>query len=328
MKAYRFIVVLLAPWSVAAIGLLRADAPPPPLPVSSAPAAPKAVASQAASPQSVTPANYLTLPPPPAAPNALPTAAPSASTSPNQALADLAKAAVIKSLKPEYEKKDNWGHQKEIVDGYHWEQRPDGWHLEPHTKNVNDGTWKMYRVQLNDPERNLSLQFTSPQPAPNGGTAFQAYLTARLWAEAMQEDWLRGIKGLNYHVEGNATIEARLDIVVNVQPVTGAGFGTIEVLPQVTGVGLRLVDLTLTKVDLLHGDAAKELGHAFKGIVADEIRKREPEVAQKINAEILKHRDKLQFSPSQIAQIGWSKIQGLLGGSGNSAAAPAKAQTK
>jgi len=240
----------------------------------------------------------------------------------------MAKAAIIKSLKPEYEKQDNWGHQKEIVDGYHWQQNPDGWHLEPHTKNVNDGTWKMYRVLLHDPERNLQVQFTPPQSAPNGGTAFQALLTARFWAEAAQEQWLRGIKGLNFNFEGNATIEAQLDIVINVQPVAGASFGTIEVLPQVTGVNLRLVDLTLTKVDMLHGDAAKELGRAFKNIVADEIRKREPEVAKKINTEIQKHRDKLHFSPGQIAQIGWGKIQSLLGGIGTSAAAPAKPAPK
>jgi hypothetical protein len=79
-----------------------------------------------------------------------------------------------------------------------------------------------------------------------------------------------------------------------------------------------LADLTLTKVDLLKGDAARELGRALKDIVAAEVRKREPEIATKINAQIQKHHDKLQFSPSQIAQIGWGKIQALLGGTSGS----------
>jgi hypothetical protein len=139
-----------------------------------------------------------------------------------------------------------------------------------------------------------------------------------LWAEGVQEQWVLGIKGLNFHVEGYVTIRARLDIVVTVEPVDGASFGTIEVLPQVTGVELELVDLTLTKVDMLHGDAAKELGRMLKDIVAGEVRKREPEVAAKINAQILKNRAKLQFSPGQIAQIGWEKIQALLGGTSGS----------
>jgi hypothetical protein len=262
----------------------------------------------------------LALPPPPkmlAGPEA---AAPAISTgqnvSPNQALAELAKEAVLKSLKPEYDKQENWGHQKEIVDGYHWQQRADGWHFVKQTKKVNDGTWRQYRVRLDNPERNLKLRFTPPQPGPNSGTAFQAFLTAKLWANGVQEQWVLGVKGLNFHVEGYATIRARLDIVVNVQPVEGASFGTIEVLPQVTGVNLELVDLTLTKVDMLHGDAARELGRMLKDIVAGEVRKREPEVAAKINAQIQKNRGKLQFSPSQIAQIGWEKIQNLLGGLG------------
>lgn len=239
-------------------------------------------------------------------------AAPAATPSPNQALAEMAKDAVLKSIKPEYDKEDNWGHQKEIVDGYHWEQRADGWHFVKQKKKVNDGTWRRYRVKIDNPEQNLKLRFTPPEPATNGGTAFQAFLTTRLWAEGVQEQWVLGVKGLNFHVEGYATIRARLDVVVNVHPVEGASFGTIEVLPQVTDVNLELVDLTLTKVDLLHGDAARELGRMMKDIVAGEMKKREPEVASKINAQILKNRQKLQFSPSQIAQVGWQKVQSLL----------------
>ena len=264
--------------------------------------------------------NLVALPPPPkfAAPVGLngSSATSAQPNSPNQALADLAKEAVLKSLKPEYDKQENWGHQKEIVDGYHWEQRPDGWHLAQQKKKVNEGMWRQYRVRLDNPEKNLQLRFTPPQPAPDGGTAFQAFLTARMWAEGIQEQWVLGVKGLNFHVEGYATIQARLDIVVHVQPVPGAGFGTIEVLPQVTSVNLELTDLTLTKVDALHGDAAHELGRMLKDIVAGEVRKKEPEVAVKINAQIEKNRAKLQFSPNQIAQIGWGKIQTLLGGGG------------
>jgi hypothetical protein len=52
----------------------------------------------------------------------------------------------------------------------------------------------------------------------------------------------------------------------------------------------------------------------LKDMVAGEIRKREPEVAKKINAQIEKNRSKLQFSPTQIAQIGWEKVQNLLSG--------------
>jgi hypothetical protein len=276
----------------------------------------------------------LTLPPPPstnssaaastASPNQKPS--PTPPSSPNEALADMAKEAVIKSLKPEYDKQENWGHQKEIVDGFHWTERADGWHWEKQTKLVNEGTWRQYSVRLENPQHNLQLRFTPPQQATDGGTAFQVYLTARLFVDAIQEEWLRGVKAFNLHVEGYATVEAHLDVVVNVQAAPGKSFGTIEVLPQVTKVDLRLVDLTLTKVDLLHGDPAKELGHMLKGIVEAEIRKREPQVAAKINAQIEKNRNKLQFSPSQIAQIGWAKIQALLGGTTAADATAAKSK--
>jgi hypothetical protein len=273
----------------------------------------------------------LVLPPPPKVAGVVPATATTApggqSSSPNQALADMARDAVLKSLKPEYDKEENWGHQKEIVDGYHWTEHADGWHWDKQTKKVNEGTWRRYRVRLDNPERNLQLSFTTPQPAANGGTAFQAILTARLWAEGVQEQWVLGVKGLNFHIEGYATVRAKLDVVVNIEPVSGASFGTIEVLPQVTGVQLELLDLTLTKVDMLHGDAARELGRMLKDVVASEIRKQEPKAAAKINAQIEKNRAKLQFSPSQMLQIGWDKIQGLLSatsGAETPAATPAK----
>src|SRR5262245_38854402 len=233
--------------------------------------------------------------------------------SPNQVLADIARDAILKRLKPEYDKQDNWGHQKEIVDGYHWVSRDGAWHLEKQTKKVNEGLWRSYRVRLVDPEHNLKLRFTDPKPGAGGRTAFQAILAAKLNVEGRQEQWVLGVKGLNFQVAGDATVEAKLDVEVGIEPVKGASFGTIQVDPQVSAVHLRLVDLTLKRVDIIHGDAAKELGHALEDILAGELRKREADVTKKINAEIAKHRDKLQFSPSQIAQIGWDKVQTLLG---------------
>jgi len=233
--------------------------------------------------------------------------------SPNQVLAEIAREAILKSLKPEYDKQDNWGHQKEIVDGYHWVSHPDGWHLEKQTKKVNEGLWRSYRVRLDDPQHNLKLRFTDPKPGAGGRTAFQAILSAKMNVEAKQEQWVLGVKGINFQVAGDATVEAKLDVEIGIEPVKGASFGTIQVDPHIDAVHLRLVDLTLKRVDIIHGDAAKELGHALEDILAGELRKREPDVTKKINTEIAKHRDKLQFSASQIAQIGWDKVQALLG---------------
>ena len=114
-------------------------------------------------------------PPPLPTPGPAPAQSP---TSPNEALAAFAKEIIIKSLKPQYEKRENWGHQTTVVDGFHWVQHDGGWHLDKQTKPVNDGLWRMYSVRFNDPERNLQLRLTPAHPAENGRTAFQAYLTA------------------------------------------------------------------------------------------------------------------------------------------------------
>jgi hypothetical protein len=249
-----------------------------------------------------------------------------ASAAPNQALAEMAKEVLLKSLPPEYEKKENWGHQKDLVTGYEWRQHDGHWQADKVTKKVNDGRWRTYRVKLDNAARNLQIRFTTPHQADDGRTAFQVFLTAKLGIEADQEQWTLGIKGLNFQVAGEATIAARLDLTVAIHPVSGAGFGTIEVQPEVTAIELQLVDLTLKRLDMIHGDLARELGHAFEDILAGELHKKEGEITKKINLEIAKHQDKLRFSAGQIAQIGWEKIQGLLSATAGSSTPAAKKQ--
>ncbi|HEY2883502.1 MAG TPA: hypothetical protein VGJ15_13735 [Pirellulales bacterium] len=234
--------------------------------------------------------------------------------SPNQALADFAKQMLIKSLPPEYEKRENWDHKTEAFDGYRWELQGGHWRMVKQTKQVNDGLWRLIKVHVDNPKQNIQLRLSPTHTTADGRTELQVMLTAKLAIEARQEQWRLGVKGLNFHVEGDATIEARLDLVIGFQPLTGANLGTIEVQPEVKAVGLRLVDLSLEKIDLIHGDAAREIGHAFEDILAGELHKKEPEITQKINEQIKKHQDKLRFSPTQILEIGWEKIGGLLSG--------------
>ncbi len=244
-----------------------------------------------------------------------PAAAPdtdAAATSPNEALAALAREALLNALPAQYEKRQNWGHQKQTVIGYQWVLRDGDWHLEKRTKPLNDGLWRMYRVRLVNPQRSLHLHIT-PKPSENGRTALEVLLTARLHTEAWQEQWRSGIKGLNFYLEAETTVQVRLNVDVAIQAASDGSFGTIEVRPHVNSVGLRLLDLKVERIDKIGGDVARELGRALQDVVADELHQREPELAAKMNAEIEKHRDKLRFSPSQIVDLGWDKVQSLLG---------------
>jgi hypothetical protein len=246
--------------------------------------------------------------------------------SPNQALAAFAKEIIISSMPPQYEKREHWGDQKEITSGYVWKHRDGGWHLDRETKKVNDGLWRAVEVRMENPEQNLQVRLTKPRAAEEGRTAFSVFLTAKLQLDARQEQWRIGIKGLNFHAQGEVVMEVRLDLEIGMAPVPGASFGTIEIQPHVNAVGLRLVDLRLTRLDAIHGDLARELGNAVEDIIGGEIHKQEPKVRDKINAEIEKNKSKLQFSPAQIAEIGWEKIQTLLGAT--NAAEPAEKKKK
>ena len=86
----------------------------------------------------------------------------------------------------------------------------------------------------------------------------------------------------------------------------------MEIEPAVTHVGLRLVDLNMKKIDLLHGDAAKELGMPWKifwpANYTSKSRRRWRRSTPKLPSIAIS----CSFRRRKLRTLGWDKVQALI----------------
>src|SRR5262249_55047440 len=136
-------------------------------------------------------------------------AAESTPAAPNPTLDAFVKRLVIEHAPRVVEKSDGWGRTKQIVSGL--DVRLEGGELRTHRRHkpVNDGTWKWYRCELADPERDLEIQITPRSDAGDGAKQFDVSITARVNVQARWQKWESGVRLASVSAEAKALV--RLD---------------------------------------------------------------------------------------------------------------------
>ncbi len=127
----------------------------------------------------------------------------------------------------------------------------------------------------------------------------------------------------NFKADAQSTVQAVLDCEVGIN-LRRSGFTTKSGRrsPKVNAVHLALVDVDLQRVSRLDGPAAQELGDRLRPRLEHELQGRETEVAQKLNAAIEQHRDRLHYSTAGLFTSGWEKAQSLFSTFSRPAAPP------
>lgn len=231
----------------------------------------------------------------------------------NDSLSEMVRQEIIDNLQGDYQDADDWGQTKDAFHGF--KIKTHDWHVkvQKRTKPVKHGLWKKYQVRVVDPARRLQVQVGSLHPAGPGRLTFQVALAADLHGEARFERWRQGIKMLNFSAEADSRVNVKMDCEVGFRLVSGKFLSDIVIEPQVKRIDIQLVDLDVQRVSKIEGLAAHEIGNALRGTLAEQLSKRGPKLAAKMNKSIDKRRDKLRFSPDEFVTSGWSKLQGKLG---------------
>ena len=229
----------------------------------------------------------------------------------NESLSNLAQRIVLENLPKQFVDQRDWGHTTRVMNGLHFDNDGDRLKIEKHTKEVKDGIWKQYRIDLIDPEHQLHIQIANLRQIDSTRSAFQVLLSAKLHAEGRWEQWKDGVKLLNVNAEADGRIEARLDWVMAIDWKPTGLLGQITVEPKVTGARLELVDFDLKKVSKIEGKLAHELGERLKDTLAKKLHDEEPKVVDKLNKAIEKRQDHLRFSPGDVVEGSFSKLESL-----------------
>lgn len=208
---------------------------------------------------------------------------------------------IADAIPREYERKKDWGRQKEITTGVRSSGNFFKFDIHRTKTAVNHGVWKHYRATMVDPEHNLHVRIDNLRNVAPGRIAFTLFATTRLhgWGRAKVYD--RGVHLIALEAETDAKVSLWLDCEIALETAPSSFLAGIAVRPQVTSARMRLDGFRLTRVSDVSGPIVRELGDGIKHLVEDELNG--PKLADKLNHSIEKRRDRLVFTPEMLLGV-------------------------
>ena len=137
---------------------------------------------------------------------------------------------------------------------------------------------------------------------PEGVTYSKYPYTSRMRCVVRFEQWVLGVKGLNFPVVSDAVVQmdARCELVVSTERREKSFLPDVILAPSLQRVRLTLRDIDTHRVGEIRGDIAEELGNGSRSFLQDLLHKQEAKVVKKANAAIAKKREALRFPASKL----------------------------
>ncbi|MGV3483083.1 MAG: hypothetical protein ACO1RT_01555 [Planctomycetaceae bacterium] len=205
------------------------------------------------------------------------------------------------NLPPRYEGNKRWGETKRVYAGIDVDH--DGLKIKTHRRyrELRHGKWLKYSIDLRDPNdpRCLRINVVAAEMADDGRLKLDLQIDTKLGIEARQERWNYGLQ--LYSVSTQASAKLRMSLTASI----GFGFDYAQVPPAVVfdplveQANVEIVDLEVDQISKLGSDIAQELGDMAERVLREEyLPKQRDKLAQKLNSQIDRRRDKLRISAS------------------------------
>jgi hypothetical protein len=220
---------------------------------------------------------------------------------------DLVLQLVRDAVPRQYEDRKQWGKTIEVVSGL--DIRRDGHRLRTNRrkKEVRHGRWKMYRVELEDPHRDLDIQLLNPRES-DSGLLFDIEATARLQTFARYSNWRYGVQvfSVSGDAEARVHLKATCEVALKLDPKHLPP--DVLVVPRVREAEIHLIELDLQRLSHLRGDLAQEIGRGLRRIVNEALTKRQEELTRRMNQQLAKKQDNLRLSLYDLATSRWQSV--------------------
>jgi hypothetical protein len=225
----------------------------------------------------------------------------------SESLSRLGRLIALAAIPEQYENRKHWGMTAERWDGLII--RREGLRIETkrRMKEVNHGTWKMYRVRLLDPEDEFLLQVDNLRQTPDKQAACDITVIARLAVFGRISQWEKGIQLYSLSADAQARVRLQMACTFQLSLDPTRHPPDVVVEPAVTKAEVELIDFRLQRLSDLHGPLVKQLGRGMRKIVEDRLQDQQPSIPEKINRQIAKNQDHLKLSLQQLVQEQWSK---------------------
>lgn len=207
-----------------------------------------------------------------------------------------------------YENMKQWGQKKRVTTGL--KVSLDGLRVdsERRVKEVNDGTWKRYRIDRKPGEDSLQLVVERVEQRDDGTLHVDLACRAKLLVSGRVAQWERGVQLMSLGMEGDADVRlaAGCDIKVDLNPLRLPP--DVIVRPTVTHAKLELLDFRMRRLGALDGPVARQLGEGLEEVLQDQIAHQNRNLAAKLNRQLNKKPDRLKFSFQDWASRKWESF--------------------
>jgi hypothetical protein len=134
----------------------------------------------------------------------------------------------------------------------------------------------------------------------SNGFTMRVVLRARVSTEFAH--WVYGVKGLNGEVEADVTVAAVTACALDLTTVQEQGdlFPSLQLVPEVMDLKLKVHDIDARKIGLIGGWAAEEIGDNSRSTVNSILNEFEGAILKDLRRKIVKNQDRLKVSPANL----------------------------
>lgn len=233
-------------------------------------------------------------------------------TASDSGLSELVTSLVQANLPDNYEKKKNWGQTTEIFD--HLEVERKGLKIETRRKykQVNHGTWTMYRVTLPHPEQFI-VRVSNVRQLEDGRAGFDAEFETPLDAFGRLSQWQHGLQLISLSGDCTARVKLQTTVAVRMKLIpAGKLVPDVQIEPEVLSAKIEMSEFRLHRLSQLHGPLAKHLGTEAREVIEDILAERNGDLHTKLNQQLAKKPEKLRLSLSDLAKTKFGDLTGYV----------------
>lgn len=214
-------------------------------------------------------------------------------------VAEVVGPIIAQSIPREFSGSKDWGKTARIFSGVHSDGNFLKFDMHRQTSEVNDGVWKKYKLDLVDPDKNLTVRIDNLRSLESGRYALTLFVAAKVHGWARAAVYERGVHVISLDAEGDTFIRLWIDAEVGAQTVPSSLLVPgIELQPKITDAKVKFDDFRLTRISDVKGAAAHDLGGLLKRALQKELAG--PKLVAKLNHSIEKHPEKLRLTPDML----------------------------
>jgi hypothetical protein len=220
------------------------------------------------------------------------------------------RGLVRAQLPDHYEKKKNWGHKAPAVRGLSIQLDDGRLKTRRKYKDVNDGTWQMYRVDLIDPDEKFDIHIANLRSLDDGRVGMQITAVASVKAMGRQVLWEKGLQLYSLSAEADARVRLTAETAVATQLDPTKLPPDVYLKPEVTAAKLEILEFKLRRISDLDGPLVRALSKTVRKELEDKLAADNAKIVAKLNKAIDKKEDRLKLSAADLVKLNWEKFSG------------------